>query len=303
MDDNPANIKLLAGILREGHELFFATSGTQALELAAGVDLVLLDVKMPGMDGFEVCRRMKADERTRAIPIVFVTALDEVYDETRGFEAGAADYITKPLSVPVVRARVRTQLDLKIARDQLEALAVVDPLTGIGNRRRCDYSLEREWRRAVRGAHCLSLALLDVDYFKRFNDRYGHVAGDECLCAVARALSAACRRPSDFVARYGGEEFVLVLPETDAAGASAWLVGLLGRVRSLGIEHLDSACGSYLTVSVGAVSLVPKEDDRPQATLEQVDRMLYEAKKGGRRHGIHLDLASGTRARLDAEVI
>lgn len=299
VDDNPANIKLIADILGEGHELFFATGGLQALEIAAGVDLVLLDVKMPGMDGFETCRRLKAEERTRSIPVIFITVLEDAFDEALGFEVGGVDYITKPVSAPVVRARVRTQLDLKKALDRLQQLAFTDPLTGIGNRRHFEDYLEHEWRRALRGRHWLTLALLDVDYFKRFNDRYGHAAGDECLRAVAGALVGSCRRPSDFVGRYGGEEFALVLPETAAAGASSLLFGLLNEVRALGIEHADSSCGSSVTLSVGAVSLLPRDQDGRRAAVEHADRLLYEAKEGGRGHGVHLDLTSGVKGRIE----
>jgi diguanylate cyclase (GGDEF)-like protein len=297
VDDQPANIHVLGEALREGYELYFATSGGRALELAAetDADLVLLDVMMPGMDGFEVCARLQADERTRRIPVIFVTALGEVHDETRGFEAGGVDYITKPVSAAIVRARVRTHIELKEARDRLEQLASADGLTGVANRRRFDAGYEHEWRRAARSGHWLSLALLDVDYFKRFNDRYGHARGDECLRLVAAALASACRRPADLVARYGGEEFALVLPETDAGGARALIGGVLARLQELAIEHADSACAGHVTVSVGAVSLVPSEAHRPEDVLDRADRLLYAAKEAGRRQGVHLDLASGRR--------
>jgi diguanylate cyclase (GGDEF)-like protein len=300
VDDQPANVRVLGEALREGHEIYFATSGPRALELAAegGIDLVLLDVMMPGMDGFEVCRRLQEDERTRGIPVVFVTALGEVDDEARGFEVGGVDYITKPISPPIVRARVRTHIELKEARDRLFELASVDGLTGVANRRQLDASLEREWRRAQRHAHWLSVALVDVDYFKRFNDRYGHARGDECLRAVAQTLAGSCRRPPDLVARYGGEEFVLVLPQTDPEGARTLVAAMLERIDALAIEHLGSDCAPFVSVSVGAVSLVPSETQAPGDVLEQADRLLYEAKKGGRHHGVHADLSTGVREKI-----
>jgi len=300
VDDQPVNVQLLARVLGNGFSIQAATNGPRALELAAegGIDLVLLDVMMPGMDGFEVCRRLKADERTRSIPVIFVTALGEVDDETAGFDAGGVDYITKPISPPVVRARVRTHIALKEARDRLEELALVDALTGVANRRRFEGCLESEWRRALRGGHWLSLALLDIDYFKRFNDLYGHARGDECLRAVAQAAATVCRRPADLFARYGGEEFVLVLPETAPEGAQAALLGVLGRVKELGIEHAGSACAPRVTVSLGAISLVPKEGDDPKTSFELVDRLLYDAKERGRNHGVHLDVTTGTNQRI-----
>jgi diguanylate cyclase (GGDEF)-like protein len=298
VDDQPANVRVLAETLRDRYELYFATSGEAALERAAagGIDLVLLDVEMPGMDGYEVCRRLKADERSRDVPVIFVTALGEVDDETRGFECGGVDYITKPISPPVVRARVRTHVDLKEARDLLAQMALVDALTGIANRRRFDACLDHEWRRAQRARHWLSVALVDVDHFKKFNDRYGHARGDECLSMVAHALASACRRPADLVARYGGEEFALVLPETEPEGASALAQGALLRIQELAIPHEDA--GGRVTVSLGLVSLVPGEGEDSRGVLQKADALLYQAKEGGRRHGVHLDLATGERRRI-----
>jgi diguanylate cyclase (GGDEF)-like protein len=295
VDDQPANIHVLAEALRRHYELYFATSGAAALERAASgdLDLVLLDVMMPEMDGFEVCRRIKSDEATHGLPVIFVTALGEVDDETRGFDAGGVDYIAKPISPPIVRARVRTHIELKEARDRLQELASLDGLTGIPNRRRLDVVLDQEWRRAVRGKHWISVALLDVDYFKKFNDHYGHARGDECLRSVAHAVSAACRRPADLVARYGGEEFAVVLPETDPEGACDIVRALLAHVQALAIEHAASGCAPVVTVSVGAASLVPDDPAAAGRAIEEADRLLYEAKEKGRRQGVHRDLGTG----------
>jgi diguanylate cyclase (GGDEF)-like protein len=305
VDDQPTNVHVLAEALRDEYTLYFATSGDAALARAAQgeVDLVLLDVQMPGLDGFEVCRRLKADERTRGLPVIFVTTLGEVADETRGFDVGGVDYITKPISPPVVRRRVRTHLELKDARDRLEQLASNDALTGVANRRRFDACLDQEWRRAVRARHWLSLVLLDVDYFKRFNDHYGHARGDAGLTAVAHALASACRRPADLVARYGGEEFALVLPQTEPDGARALVLSALERVRELAIEHADSPCGPYVSLSAGALSLVPAERDNAADALKQTDWLLYEAKEGGRRQCIHLDRMTGRKSSLADESV
>jgi diguanylate cyclase (GGDEF)-like protein len=195
----------------------------------------------------------------------------------------------------VVKARVRTHLELKESRDLLADLAARDGLTGIANRRRFDEGLATEWRRAVRERSTLSLALLDVDHFKLFNDRYGHAGGDECLRAVAGALRESCRRPGDLVARVGGEEFALLLPGIAASGAAALVGGALDRVRGLALSHAGSPTAPIVTLSGGSVSLAPGEGRRAEAALEAADRLLYAAKQQGRDRGFHEDLDSGER--------
>ena len=300
VDDQPANIRVMAEALRDRYELYFATSGAKALEIAQSgdIELVLLDIVMPDLDGYEVCRRLRGDEGTRRIPVIFVSAREEAADEARGFDVGAVDYITKPIRPPVVQARVQTHLELKHSRDLLEKLASIDPLTGIPNRRRFDESLDQEWKRATRSAQPLSLAILDVDYFKPFNDTYGHARGDECLRAVANALTSVTRRPGDLAARYGGEEFGVILPDTDSRAMQELAEKLLESVRTLAIEHAASACGRNVSVSIGSVSVVPSSDDAAAAALQAADRMLYEAKEQGRDRAVHLDLTTGVKERI-----
>jgi len=297
VDDEPSAADALAEVLREPYELLVAPSGPRALELAAEghIDLILLDVGMPGMDGFEVCRRLKADDKTRQIPVVFLAASGEVDDATRGLDAGGVDYVAKPISPALLRSRIRTHLELTQARERLEELTSVDALTGIANRRRFDACLEHEWRRALRSERWLSVALLDIDYFERFNGRYGRPRGDDCLRQVGQSLAESCRRPADLAARYSGEEFALVLPDTDPVGAEALAAGVLARVEELAIEHLDSPCAPRISVSLGAVSLVPSGAEDPKGVLDRADRMLYEAKADGRHQGIHLNLATGAK--------
>lgn len=273
------NVRILAAALRGQCDVVSATDGEAALTTAAAgdVDLILLDVVLPDIDGFEVCRRLKADARTSRIPVIFVTSLEEMQDETTGFSVGGVDYITKPIRGPIVRARVRTHLDLKHARDLLESLAMIDAVTGIANRRRFDEVLEGEWRRAARSGATLSIALADIDHFKKLNDTQGHARGDEVLREVAQALRSVARRGSDLVARYGGEEFGLVIPDSDSAAMRALVQNALGAVRDTGV-----------TVSIGAVTLVPGGD--AQSALQTADRLLYESKHGGRNQGRHLDV-------------
>ena len=302
VDDQPANVRVMAEALRDRYELFFATTGTRAIEIATngGIELVLLDVVMPDLDGFEVCRRLKSDERTSRIPVIFVTALEEVDDEAHGFDVGGVDYIAKPIRPPVVRARVQTHLELKHARDLLESLASIDSLTGIANRRRFDFILDAEWRRCARSGAPFSVVIVDVDHFKNFNDTYGHARGDECLRMVAETLRSVARRPGDVAARYGGEEFALILPETDAVAARAVLRHLLDGIRALAVPHAASSCAELVTISAGAVTLVPSESTQPASAVEAADRLLYETKANGRNHARHLDVTNDVRERITA---
>ncbi|MBI5256658.1 MAG: diguanylate cyclase [Burkholderiales bacterium] len=288
VDDQPANVQTLYQALAADHQIFVATHGEQALKLVREKqpDLVLLDVVMPGMDGFEVCRRLKADPGTVDLPVIFVTAHSDDNEETRGLNAGAVDFITKPINPAVVRARVKTHLTLKHQSDLLRQMAFVDGLTGVFNRRYFDDRLQQEWLRAVRHGSPLSVVLIDIDHFKHFNDTYGHQAGDDCLRRVAQVLAAGLNRPGDLLARYGGEEFACILPETDAAGALelARRMGLL--VKDLGIEHSGSPSHQVLTISLGVAgrdALPPGEAGGSAAELlASADRQLYRAKHLGR---------------------
>lgn len=285
VDDAPSDIKILREALKSDYEIAFATNGPDALGVARSgepPDLVLLDLMMPGMDGYELCERLKADEKTRGISVVFLTVRNEERFETKGFRLGAIDYITKPFSLQVVRARVRTHLESKRQRDLLENLSSVDELTGIANRRRFDVILSLEWRRAVRRTAPLSLALVDIDHFKSYNDNYGHIAGDDCLSAVAKALAGSLDRAGDVVARYGGEEFAVVLPDTDVSGAGEVGERLRGSIEKLNIHHSHSPVADRVTISLGTASTVPSKDVSPQTLTEAADNMLYEAKREGR---------------------
>ena len=214
VDDEPLNIQTLYQAFAADHQVFIATNGAQALSLCAAKhpDLVLLDVDMPGMDGYEVCQRLKADVALRDIPVIFVTGHTDEAAETRGLDAGAVDFITKPINPKIVRARVKTHLTLKAQSDLLRQWVYTDGLTGVRNRRYFDERVAEEWGRAQREQRPLSVVLLDIDYFKRYNDHYGHQAGDDCLRRVGATLKASLKRQGDMVARYGGEEFVCLLP-------------------------------------------------------------------------------------------
>ena len=237
---------------------------------------------MPGMDGFEVCRRLQTDPATRDIPVIFVTARDDERDETHGLAIGAVDFISKPINPAIVRARVKTHLTLKRQADLLRDWAYIDSLTGVSNRRAFDERLALEWGRAQRQRSALSVALIDIDYFKRYNDHYGHPAGDVCLRQVAAVLKGGLMRPTDLLARYGGEEFVALLPDTGAEGALQVARQLGRRVGAAAIEHAGSAVSNRVTVSLG-VATWPQEDvDSAASLLRAADARLYRAKAQGR---------------------
>ena len=283
VDDDPANIDLLAAILEEDGEILFATSGKAALAMAESErpDIVLLDVVMPDLDGYEVCRRLKDNPATAQIPVIFITALDQETEEEAGLAAGAVDYVAKPISAAITRARVRTHMELKRHRDHLAELAYLDGLTGVANRRRFDEYAGLEWRRARRHGRPVSVLMVDVDEFKHLNDRYGHQAGDACLQEVAAVLGRLVNRPADLLARYGGEEFVCILPETPADGALALAERMRAAVEELGIVHEGAAAGR-VTVSIGLATAVVVAATSLEDTLAVADRNLYRAKAAGR---------------------
>ena len=284
VDDQPANIHVLNNVLQAQHRIFVATSGLQALRQAQTVkpDLILLDVVMPGMDGYEVCRQLKQDETTRHIPVIFVTGRDEVEDEVQGLACGAVDFITKPVSPPILQARVQTHLALKRQSDLLHSWVYLDGLTGMANRRHFNERLDVEGRRCARALEPLSVVILDVDHFKRFNDFYGHQSGDACLVRVAGALRDCLKRPADMVARYGGEEFVGLLPGSDSAGALQVGQRLVEAVRELAIPHANSPTGAQVTASAGVATLVPRSSMSMEQLVARADQWLYQAKDAGR---------------------
>jgi diguanylate cyclase (GGDEF)-like protein len=284
VDDSPVILASLCELLSEEHEVVFATSGQEALEMAQthNPDLILLDVVMPGMDGFEVCTRLKSSPGTQEIPVVFITSMNERVDEARGLKAGAIDYVQKPISPEVVQARVRNHIELKRKQDALRGLTIRDALTGIANRRRFDETLREEWSRAVRGHSQLSLIMMDVDHFKIFNDTYGHAAGDACLRQIAQALAQSLLRPVDLVARFGGEEFVCLLPGTDAAGALQVAERFREAVIALRVPHEHSPTAPVVTLSQGLATLLPVAEAQADLLLVEADNHLYEAKRNGR---------------------
>lgn len=291
VDDEPASIELIANLFRDQYEILFALSGERALEIAANArpDLILLDVMLPGMDGFSICARLKADPLTKAIPVLFITGRDDSAAETRGLELGAMDYITKPINPLVLKARVRNQIELKQARDQLAELATTDGLTGIANRRRFDQVLAHEHARHVRSGARLGLMMLDIDHFKAFNDTYGHVLGDDCLSAVAQVLERTLKRATDLVARYGGEEFACILIDDPAAAGTLQIAeALRANVAALNYPHISSSTADHVTISLGVITACCSQRTTPSLLIQQADEQLYKAKASGRNRSCFL---------------
>lgn len=302
IDDSVTNIRLLTSLLQDKGEVLFATSGEAGLELAKQrkPHLILLDVEMPGMDGYEVCRRLKADPNTVDCTVIFVTAHSSPEHEVRALEAGAVDFIGKPFNPPVVRARVHTQLTMRQQSNLLQQLVRRDGLTGLYNRRYFDEVIDNEWRRHQRKKLSLGLAMIDIDHFKEFNDHYGHLEGDACLQQVANAISSNTRRPGELVARYGGEEFVVILPHIEGDDLPKYGDWLLQKIRASAIPHAFSKVSDTLSISIGMASLVPEVGGKHIDLIALADYALYRAKATGRNRWVMADNTSG--GGIDGEV-
>ena len=284
VDDERININILNALLKNDYKLMVATSGEQAIKAAieGQPDLILLDILMPGMDGHQVCRKLKSSPATRTIPIIFITVMGDAENETMGFALGAVDYIPKPFNNAVVKARVGVQMRLKRQNDMLENLASMDSLTEVPNRRAFDQARSEEWRRCQREKLPISFLMIDVDQFKQYNDNYGHGAGDECLARIAKAINGCIHRPGDLLARYGGEEFAAIMPGTSSEGAMQMAQQFHAAVANLDISHEHSMVAQRVTISVGVATTTRTGEVTPEQLSEAADKMLYQAKESGR---------------------
>ena len=285
VDDMTTNLLLLNDLLKEDYEVKVAKNGRKAIEIALSdiqIDLILLDIMMPEMDGYEVCKILKNDVKTKNIPIIFVTARDSEEDEEYGLNLGAIDYITKPFKKTIVKLRVRNHIELKLKSDILEELSMYDGLTHIPNRRYFDEMFERRYREALRQGSSLTVLMIDIDFFKFYNDNYGHGKGDEALRKVAIALKDILKRPDDFIARYGGEEFVVLINNIPQENIPVVANELLGAVRNLNIEHLYSKIQNKITISLGIFHKTKDLNIQKDEMLTSADELLYKAKNSGR---------------------
>ncbi len=285
VDDNEKNLKILSVILRKtSYQVSEARDGLQAIEIANKIvpDIILLDVMMPELNGYETCERIKADARTKDAPIIFISANIATEDVLKGFEAGGADYVTKPFNSAILLAKIKTHLELAQKTKQLQTLAEKDGLTQLANRRKFDEFIAEEWRRCLRDNAPIAAIMIDIDHFKLYNDTYGHQQGDAALKKVAGVIGEVCRRPGDLAARYGGEEFAAILSGTDIETASNIAEKICRITEQLCIPHKTSKVKDTVTISVGVAATVPNNESQPEQLIKMADKQLYEAKTTGR---------------------
>lgn len=285
VDDMTTNLLILSDLLKDEYQIKIAKNGQKALDIVHSsdeVDIILLDIMMPDIDGYEVCRELKSNPKTKNIPIIFVTAKDNDADEEYGLNLGAIDYITKPFNKAIVRLRIRNHLELKLKSDLLEELSMYDGLTHIPNRRFFDEVFQSTYKEVKRENKSLAVMMIDIDFFKLYNDNYGHGKGDETLKKVAQALQMTLKRPTDLVARYGGEEFIVLLKDIGEENVKKVALNLLQAVQELQITHEYSKVEQIVTISIGvayktASSLINKIE-----LLICADEALYDVKRTSR---------------------
>ena len=287
VDDMTTTLLLLHDLLKDTYEVKIAKSGTKALEILESpndIDLILLDIEMPDINGYDVCKRIKNNETIKNIPIIFITGRTSQEDEEYGLNLGAIDYITKPFNKAIVKLRIKNYLNLKIKNDMLEKLSMYDGLTNIRNRRYFDETFEKTFSEIKRDKKSLAVLMIDIDFFKPYNDNYGHGQGDIALKKVAKALEKTIKRPTDFVARYGGEEFVILLKDINKDGVEAVANNLLNAIRELKITHEFSKIENYVTVSIGVSYYNSSSDITKLELLLKADETLYNVKNSGRNN-------------------
>jgi diguanylate cyclase (GGDEF)-like protein len=282
-DDEKMNVNILGSILSPMYNLLVSRNGTRALELAREhtPDLILLDVLMPDMSGFEVIKQLKETDATNKIPVIFITGLTSTDDEEKGFFLGAVDYITKPFNKAIVKARVNTHIKIVDQMRTIERIGLMDPLTKIANRRGFENRLNAEWKRVFRDQEPISIMIMDIDKFKNYNDTYGHQQGDAALKAFAATAAGSLLRSIDFIARWGGEEFVILLPGTDKEGAAEVAERVRKDIEAVTIPTEDDNI-TRITVSIGVNCIIPSERDNIKDFIEKADQALYTAKESGR---------------------
>ena len=283
IDDSPVQAGFLSSILADDYELTTCNTAEEGLKAAKEGDfsLILLDVVMPGMDGFMLLQELKAVEITRYVPVILLTSLSDVQYEERGLLLGAVDYVTKPFNPTIIKARVNTHIQLYRYQSRFKEQAMIDELTGVANRRRYEDGSAARWREAVRFELPFSICMFDIDKFKLYNDTFGHPAGDRVIATVAQTVASHFQRSTDLFARYGGEEFVAVFLGSQGTTAFEFMKTVRQSVEDLQIQH-NSPVSPWVTISAGGVTLVPRLGDKLETCLKLADTMLYDAKRLGR---------------------
>ena len=292
VEDSPTLRQTLCAYIKQaGHEPLVAASGEEGLQLVenTAVDLVFMDVEMPGLDGFETTKLMRESFGKHWVPIVFVTGMGDAASFEEGIDAGGDDYLIKPIHPVVIKAKIRAleritgmRNELRRLNTELQALSRIDGLTQISNRRFFEEQAEKQWRILARSQDPVAILMMDVDYFKKYNDSYGHLEGDRCLQTVAATLKSCLHRPADIVARYGGEEFVALLPQTDLAGGLSVAESMRRAVGKLAIPHKDSKAAGVVSLSIGCAAANAVRGVSLSEMIKQADRNLYQAKHNGR---------------------
>jgi diguanylate cyclase (GGDEF)-like protein len=305
VDDEPFIRMILRQFLqREGYEIVEAENGIEALTIFKQLhpDIVLLDAIMPDMDGFECCMELQTIDCSKHTPVLMITGLEDKESVDRAFEVGAMDYVTKPIHWPVLRQRVKRliqqsqlQQNLEAVNLELQRLVTIDGLTEVANRRGFEEYFSQEWQRMKREQSPISLIICDVDFFKKYNDTYGHRVGDRCLQEIAQAIKDIVKRPGDLVARYGGEEFSVILPNTDTEGAIYLADKICDVVRKLAIPHRNSQVSPYVTLSAGFTTEIPQTNSDLEEMIAAADRALYQAKAAGRDRSLCAEYPSTAR--------
>jgi len=304
VDDDTSNLMELASILQPDYKIYAVKDGTSALEKANEVlpDLILLDIIMPDMNGFEVLQELKISEKTKEIPVIFITGISDSEDEIKGLAAGAVDYMRKPLNDVIVKLKVRQQMQLLNQFRKIEHLRMIDQLTNLPNKRSFMIRLNEEFDRASREHTPISILMVEVDDFKKYNETYGHQQGDIALQMTAKMFTNALKRPGDFAARWGNEEFVILLPNTDSRGAS----GIANKIRDLAEDMeipVHDGTNTALTVSIGVNTRVQGQTTSIDEFISWADMALYAAKSKGQNRVCHFELPTSDKLDKKNEMI
>ncbi|TWX74197.1 diguanylate cyclase domain-containing protein [Colwellia sp. C1TZA3] len=292
IDDESINLKVLASIFKDHYNVVACKSAKQGFQLALqeNPDIILLDVLMPEENGFELMEKLKKHPKLTSIPVIFITGLQEVEDEEKGLMLGACDYIQKPFNYSIVRARVNTHLEIIRQNNLLKNIALFDSLTELPNRRKWLQDSNESWLCARQTRSAMVYGIIDVDHFKKYNDHYGHPQGDVVLRKIAQTIKRNLYDYNGAVFRCGGEEFHFYFPVVTSCTASTVLSICLNSITELAIEHHAVDTGCHVSVSIGAIQVIPHNNLTVDQVMQQADERLYLVKKDHRNAFSLLDL-------------